>query len=291
DTDTMQVTVNAAVNQAPTANAGLDQNITLPANAVSLNGSGTDPDGTITVYQWTKISGPAGGTITNAGSATTAVTGLAEGVYEFQLRVTDNSGATDTDIMQVTVNAIPATNEAPTANAGTDISIYLPDNSVTLSGTGIDPDGQVASYNWSVISGTAYLLSNSNSAITNLTGLQQGIYLVELTVTDNSGATGKDTITITVGAGRSQPVNDDLKILGNPVQNILKAEISSTSVNRLMKIVLFDIKGVLLYERSFKLTRDIQVEEIDMSRYNRGTYILQVYFDKITPVVRKAIKM
>ncbi|NJO24917.1 MAG: DUF4990 domain-containing protein, partial [Bacteroidia bacterium] len=34
-------------NQPPTANAGTDRTITLPVNNVTLNGSGTDPDGTI----------------------------------------------------------------------------------------------------------------------------------------------------------------------------------------------------------------------------------------------------
>ena len=43
----MQVTVNAALNIPPVANAGVDQIITLPTNTVSLNGSGTDADGTI----------------------------------------------------------------------------------------------------------------------------------------------------------------------------------------------------------------------------------------------------
>ena len=56
--DTVQVTVNAA-NIAPTANAGIDQSIKLPTSTVTLSGSGTDPDGTISAYRWTKISGPA----------------------------------------------------------------------------------------------------------------------------------------------------------------------------------------------------------------------------------------
>ena len=292
DTDTMQVTVNAAVNQLPTANAGLDQSITLPTNSVNLTGSGTDPDGTIASYLWTKVSGPATFTITNTTSAATSVTGLIQGVYRFELRVTDNSGATDTDTMQVTVNAAPPPpNEAPIANAGVDTSIYLPVNALTLSGTGIDPDGFITGYSWRIISGGAYLLANAGNAIADLSDLQQGIYEAELTVTDNSGATGKDTIKITVGSGRLQANNDDVRIIGNPVQNTLVAEITSTSVNRLMKVVLFDIRGTVLVEKDLRLTQNVQLEKIDMSRYSRGTYILQVYFDKKTPIVRKALKL
>lgn len=64
-------------------------------------------------------------------TAATSVTGLVAGIYRFELRVTDNNGAIDTDTMQVTVNAA-ATNIPPVANAGTDQSITLPINSVTL---------------------------------------------------------------------------------------------------------------------------------------------------------------
>lgn len=77
---------------------------------------------------------PAASTITNPTTAATSVTGLIAGVYRFELRVTDNNGASDTDTMQVTVNV--AANIAPTANAGADQSITLPTNSVILSGSG-----------------------------------------------------------------------------------------------------------------------------------------------------------
>ena len=192
--------------------------------------------------------------------------------------------------MQVTVNDVPSANVTPIVNAGTDTSIYLPDNSVVLSGTAADPDGHIVSYNWTVVSGTAFLLTNSNSAVSNLTDLQQGIYEVELAVKDNNGAIVRDTVTITVGAGRLQNLIDDVTIMGNPVQNTLIAKITSTSVNRLMKIVLYNINGVLLYEKSLRLSQNIQLHQINMTRYLSGTYILQVYFDKVIPIVKKVIK-
>ena len=200
--DTMQVTVNAA-NIPPTANAGTDQLITLPTNSVSLSGSGTDADGTISSYNWTKISGPAAGTITNANSASTTVTALVQGVYQFQLKVTDNNGATDLDTVQITVNAA---NIPPTANAGTDQSITLPTNSVSLTGSGTDVDGTIASYTWTKISGPAAgTITNANSASTTVTALVQGVYKFQLKVTDNNGATGLDTVQITVNAANIPP--------------------------------------------------------------------------------------
>jgi hypothetical protein len=96
--------LSQGTNQAPTANAGADQSITEPASSVTLTGSGTDADGTIASYAWTKLSGGAA-TITSPSSASTSVTGLTQGSYTFRLTVTDNSGATATDDVVVTVNA------------------------------------------------------------------------------------------------------------------------------------------------------------------------------------------
>jgi dienelactone hydrolase len=94
-----------AANQSPVANAGINQTITLPQTSVSLNGSGTDPDGTINFYEWSQASGPSPANITSPYSAATIVNGLTQGTYVFTLKVTDNKGATATSNVTVTVNA------------------------------------------------------------------------------------------------------------------------------------------------------------------------------------------
>jgi hypothetical protein len=197
--DTIQVTVNAAVNRAPIANAGSDKAITLPTNTTTLIGNGTDADGTISGYVWIKISGPASYVLTTPNAATTSANSLVQGIYKFELTVTDNAGATGKDTIQVTVNAAVITNQLPTANAGADISITLPTSSIALTGSGTDADGKISSYSWAKISGPAsYVLTTPNAATTSANSLVQGIYKFELTVTDNAGATGKDTIQVTV---------------------------------------------------------------------------------------------
>ena len=218
--DTIQVTVNGMANQVPTANAGPDKVITLPLNSTTLDGSGTDPDGNIASYNWTKIAGPVTGTLTNASSAQASVSGLVQGVYQYQLQVTDNSGATAKDTMRVTVNAAP--NQVPTANAGPDKVITLPLNSTTLDGSGTDPDGNIASYNWTKIAGPATgTLTNASSAQASVSGLAQGVYQYQLQVTDNSGATAKDTALVTVLAqpGGSKKINVNIYGGTNPFTN------------------------------------------------------------------------
>jgi hypothetical protein len=199
--DDVTVTVNAAPNQPPTANAGTDKSITLPTNSVNLTGSGSDPDGTITAYSWTKVSGGAA-TFNSPGASTTTVSGLAQGSYIFRLTVTDNSGATAFDDVNVTVN--PAPNQTPTANAGTDKNITLPTNSVTLSGTGSDPDGTITAYSWTKVSGGTATINSPGAATTTVSGLAQGNYIFRLTVTDNSGATAFDDVNVVVNAAPNQ---------------------------------------------------------------------------------------
>jgi type 1 glutamine amidotransferase len=192
---------SATLNTAPTADAGADQTITLPLNTVTLNGSGTDADGTIASYTWTKVSGPAGGNITSANTAATDIASLQQGVYVFRLTVTDNDGAGATNDVQVTVNAAPVANTAPTADAGTDQTITLPLNTVSLNGSGTDADGTIASYTWTKVSGPAGgNISSPNTAVTDITNLQEGVYVFRLTVGDNDGASATNDVQVTVKA-------------------------------------------------------------------------------------------
>ena len=89
-------------NTVPDANAGSDQSITLPTSSVTLSGSGTDSDGTIASYAWTKVSGGSA-TITTPSSASTSVTGLGSGTYIFRLTATDDQGGSTSRDIQFTL--------------------------------------------------------------------------------------------------------------------------------------------------------------------------------------------
>lgn len=196
--DQMQVTVTGATNTSPTSNAGPDQTITLPVSSVNLTGNGTDAEGAVT-YLWTKASGPGLPVITSPTSKNTAVTGLQQGVYQYQLKVTDAGALTATDQVQITVNsAAPPSNISPTANAGIDQTVTYP-ATITLTGSGTDVDGTIATYAWIKISGpSAYSIASPSSASTAVEGLSVGTYQFQFTVTDNNGATGTDVVIITV---------------------------------------------------------------------------------------------
>jgi len=190
-------------NLPPVAVAGPDQILTLPTDSILFDGSSSkDPDGKITEWLWTKISGPSTFAIVAKSSAKTRVRNLVAGVYQFELRVTDNGGLSAKDTVMVTVDANPAINHPPVACAGADQVITLPTNSVTLDGScSTDPDNNIVSLSWSKISGPpAFSIVNANAVQTPVNNLVEGVYLFELKVTDAAGAFDKDTVQITVNA-------------------------------------------------------------------------------------------
>ena len=69
-------------NKQPIAVAGPDQVITLPADSVLLDGKqSSDPDGIISSWLWTKISGPASFNIIKQSDSITKVKALVAGAY------------------------------------------------------------------------------------------------------------------------------------------------------------------------------------------------------------------
>jgi chitodextrinase len=95
----VSATTSADANQAPTANAGQDQAITLPS-AASLVGTASDdgrpnPPAAITV-NWTKVSGPGTVNFSASNSLSTTASFSVAGTYVLRLNVSDSAlGATD----------------------------------------------------------------------------------------------------------------------------------------------------------------------------------------------------
>lgn len=119
---------DGSVNIPPTANAGKDTTLYLPATSLPLNGTGTDPDGAVVSYQWTVLSGSA--TITPSNAASTQVSNLTTGTYQFVLTVTDDGGVTGKDTVNVMVKeviipgALHTEQLMVTANAGSNNLVY-----------------------------------------------------------------------------------------------------------------------------------------------------------------------
>jgi predicted esterase len=215
-------------NYLPSAAAGADKSYSS-TTTIYLSGSGSDSDGTISAYRWTKISGPSA-TITNPSSESTSVT-VGSGTYIFRLTVTDNGGATDSDYIKVTVGSASTstttTNAAPVANAGADFSITLPSNTTSIQGSASDADGTIASYAWAKLSGGTVSMSGASSSKLSLSGLVAGDYVFRLTVKDNDGATDIDDVKLTVRASTS---TNQLPIASAGTDRVIKLPVSSYAI-------------------------------------------------------------
>ena len=266
----------------------------LPTNSVNLSGSGTDADGTIAGYVWTKISGPSFYTIANNLKSSTTVSNLVQGVYVFELKVTDNNGASDMDTIRVTVNAEVKINIPPVANAGNDKTIVLPVNTVLINGSGTDVDGTITGYTWKQISGPIFSgLVSPNSAITWTNTLVAGTYEFELTVTDDMGATGKDTVFVAVDVPRLNVSiqSNSIKIYPNPVIDIATLEINTIDANSKFLVVISNIQGQSVYKNEYTTIQNYIKAKIDMFNLVKGIYTATIYFSNKEKQTLKFVKL
>lgn len=91
-----------------TVDAGPPQTITQPTSGVSLAGTASSTAGTVGIYNWSQLSGPAS-TITSPTSQNTTVTAMSSvGTYVYKLEVTDSASNTDSDTVTITVNPEPS---------------------------------------------------------------------------------------------------------------------------------------------------------------------------------------
>ena len=199
DSDEVKITVKAeAIDyDPPTADAGKDVTITLPENSVTIQGTG-DSDAGIESYKWDKVSGP-NSTVKKPYKAQLEAEDLQEGTYVFKLTVTANDGQKDSDEVKITVKAEAIDYDPPTADAGKDVTITLPDNTVTIQGTG-DSDAGIESYKWDKVSGPNSTVKKPYKAQLEAEDLQKGTYVFKLTVTANDGQKDSDEVKITVKA-------------------------------------------------------------------------------------------
>lgn len=158
---------------------------------VAYDASSSTDDGSIVGYGWN-----FGDATTGQGSAASH-TYKAAGTYTVTLTVTDDKGATAVKSAPVTVTA-PA-NTPPQAAFTSKVSGLA----VSVDGSqSSDPDGSIAAYAWDF--GDAGTAQGATAAHTYKAS---GTYTVKLTVTDDKGATGVKTASVTATGTASNPVD------------------------------------------------------------------------------------
>ena len=134
------------VNDIPTASiTGIGSNIVyknnLTVTSVTLNGSGSDNDGSITNYYWNSSKN---GVLSTAGNFSLSLDTLSVGNHTISLQVRDNYTAWSTSVESwLVVKAYPNATISSVSPTFTNES-----DSVSFIGSGSDEDGNITAYEW-----------------------------------------------------------------------------------------------------------------------------------------------
>jgi bacillolysin len=184
-------------NLPPVANAGADQTV-APQTSVMLDASQSiDNDGSISSVVWSQVSGPQAVLASQGRRAASFVAPIVATQDTVVLRatVTDNRGAVSMDEVSILV-----VNQQPVATVGADQSTK-PRNTVNVSGSGVDSDGTVASYNWTQVSGPVVTITNANLSAASFVAPSvagSSTVVLRMTVLDNYDGSGSDDVSIVV---------------------------------------------------------------------------------------------
>lgn len=184
-TDTVTHEFNVTINTPPAVALGADTSIFLCATEeICLPYTASDIDDNLISDVLIQGAG-----VLNASANTICFTPDTNGVYVFIVEVADICSATDRDTISVTV----ANNQAPVANAGTDLDLFLCESEqVCIPVACTDPDGNL----------DTCLLVNGLGTISGgnicFTPTVSGSRTFVVRAVDECGASDQDSVTVTV---------------------------------------------------------------------------------------------
>ncbi len=175
----------------------------------SFSDQSSDPDGSVTSWQWTFGDGTTGSTAQNPSHTYSAA-----GSYTVTLTVKDNQNASSSPVSHTV--QVTAPNQPPSAA----FTSSCPTLTCSFTDQSSDPDGTIATWRWDFGDGSA-TVSTRNPSHTYGAG---GSYTVTLTVTDNQGAQNS----VTHPVAPSQP-NQPPSVTAGGEQTVLIGALFSLS--------------------------------------------------------------
>jgi hypothetical protein len=289
DTVTVTVISGSVSNISPVAQAGPDRNTDL--TLTSLDGSNSyDPDGNISNYQWTKIGGPGGSTLSSPTAISPTVSNLLLGTYSFELRTTDNLGAVSRDT--VLVNSL-----------GQPLPVKLKSFKASSTAGGVQ-----LSWITEIENGNDYFVIERSDDGTNFTaigtvdGAGQSNVLKEYTLNDPQAVSGTvyyrlrqvsvdgkgnylQTVTI---SGKALP-GSGITYFPNPVRNSFTIQVRQKETG-LMKINLYSLDGRLIKQKQLLKQEELVSTGMDIRELGKGVYMIEVMIDERLRETMKLIK-
>lgn len=269
-TTTADVTVT--VLGAPVANPGAAQ--TVAASSANLSAAGSfSPNGPITSYVWTQVSGPAA-TLTNSTTAAPVASSLIGGAtYGFQLTITDNAGASASAVTSVTVmfDILPVSLkdfQGSSSNNGNTISW----TTAAEQGTGsFEVQRSIDGVNFTTI-GSVNMTGNANGSSYTFTDAGAGqTYYYRLVET---GAQGKPVFSKSIVVARSVKTGL-VQAFPNPVAANL-AVVVNNDTRGVTKIIVHDPAGRIVHSQTLEKSGSVLNAIVNMNGFARGMYLVEV---------------
>ncbi len=176
----------------------------------------------------------------------------------------------------------------PSLDAGPNQVVTLPANSTLLTGFANDENKDALRFSWRKYFGPAsFHISDPASDTTGVSGLVQGKYIFELSVSDGT-YTLSDRVTVDVVLGTELEVTNlnTARVYPNPAGNLLYY--STARHNETEKLTLTDVAGKCLVQHT--TSRSEMPVVMDLSAFPPGFYLLKVTGKAGTdtyPVVKK----
>ena len=172
----------------PTANAGTDVKVVLPATSTTLDGSAsTESAGKTLTYKWSQIYGPSIAQFSDSTVVKPTISGLVEGMYQFKLTVTNTDLRKAYATVQVMVTSTANVPPTISLTSPTDNSTFTEGKPVTISANASDFDGTITKVDF--YQGTTLISSATTAPYTATWNPVAGNYVITAIATDNGGAT------------------------------------------------------------------------------------------------------
>ncbi len=178
-------------------------------------------------------------------------------------------------------------------DAGEDLTISYPENSVTLNVTvKTYGDATITKYEWiQADSNTPAIIATPGQAETLVTGLEPGTYIFEVKITDSNDAVATDQVIVLVKPVFQPPTairevdnGSNIVIYPNPFVDRLFINLGEN--NEFKRLRLHSVTGKVVMEENIQHQ---SVVDLNTSTLARGHYILTLFSDKEV-VSRKIIK-
>lgn len=200
---TFDTTTVANVPPTVTLDNPTDGALFVAGNAINLNATANDTDGTIQSVQFYYDNTLIGEDL-NAPYAANISAGLAAGNYTLKAIATDNDGGTAEAQISVTVEA-PNVPPSVTIDAPVNGALFEEGETISIEATASDTDGTIQSVQFYYDNILIDEDLNSPYLVNVGAGLTAGTYILKAIATDDDGDTAETQISITVQAPNIAP--------------------------------------------------------------------------------------